>query len=284
MLDRPVGDAASRVEQLLRDVGAAPSVERAKDAAEELVRTLVEMYGDGLERVLTIVHAAAEDRSEAIFDALCRDALVENLLALHGLHPLSLEDRVRRALDDVRPYLASHEGGIEVVSVEDGIANVWLEGSCDGCPSSLATVKHTIEKAILERVPEVREVRAGNVAPARGSEPATGSLRLQTDWVRLDQLPDLGAHGLARLTLLDTPVMLARLGETIYAYRDRCPTCARGFEDAALRGRTIRCASCQREYDLVRAGRASDDERVFIEPLPLSRDGSRVRIAIPLGV
>ena len=246
------------------------------------MRTLVAMYGDGLERMLTLVHDAAGDRAEAVFDALCGDAFVESLLALHGLHPLSLEDRVRRALDDVRPYLASHEGGIEVVSVEDGVAHVWLEGSCDGCPSSLATVKLTIEKAILERVPEVREVRAGNVAPSFEAAQTHGSLPLESDWVALDRVPDLASLGFARLTVLDTPVVLARLGETIYAYRDRCPGCAQSFDDATLDGRTIRCMACGRGYDVVRAGRAEDDEHLAVEPFPLARDGARIRLAIPL--
>ena len=46
--------------------------------------------------------------------ALAGDELVEHLLLLHGLHPVSVEERVREALDGVRPYLGSHGGDVEL--------------------------------------------------------------------------------------------------------------------------------------------------------------------------
>ena len=253
---------------------------RASEKTEELVRTLVAFYGEGLERVLTIVHDAAGDRSPAVFEALCSDRFVESLLALHDLHPLSLEDRVRAALDSVRPYLESHEGGVEIERVQDGIAYLRLEGSCDGCPSSAATVKLAVERAIFERVPEIVEVRATGVSPAA----STASLRIQSDWIALDRMPALARDGQAHVTLSDLPVLLVSVDETMYAYRDRCPACGDAFGATPLEWPFIRCASCGRRYDVVRAGRAEDDAPYFAEPLPLVRDGERVRVAIPIGV
>ena len=58
-----------------------------------------------------------------------------------------------------------------IVGVDDGVVTLHLEGTCDGCPSSSATVKLAVERAILERVPEIHEVRAENVAPAVGDLP-----------------------------------------------------------------------------------------------------------------
>ncbi len=134
---------------------------RARERAEEIVRTVVQMYGDGLERILSIVHAElGEERSEPVFARLCEDKLVETLLCLHGLHPLSVEDRVDAALQSVLPYIKSHKGNMEVSRIEDDVVYLRLEGSCDGCPASSATLKMAVERAILERVPEIREVRA----------------------------------------------------------------------------------------------------------------------------
>ena len=134
---------------------------RARERAEEIVRTVVQMYGDGLERILSIVHAElGEERSEPVFARLCEDKLVETLLCLHGLHPLSVEERVDAALQSVLPYIKSHKGNMEVSRIEDDVVYLRLEGSCDGCPASSATLKMAVERAILERVPEIREVRA----------------------------------------------------------------------------------------------------------------------------
>ncbi|HEX3550843.1 MAG TPA: NifU family protein [Candidatus Elarobacter sp.] len=162
---------ADRVESLLRGFDAVSTPRQARELGEELARTLTTLYGAGLERVLTIVHDASGERSGAIFERLCDDAFVESLLCLHGLHPVSVEERVQRALEGVRPYLKSHEGDVEIVRVADGVATLRMQGTCDGCPSSSATVKLAVERAILAHVPEIVEVRAENVAAARADGP-----------------------------------------------------------------------------------------------------------------
>jgi Fe-S cluster biogenesis protein NfuA len=280
MGERRAEATTNRVESLLREVGVQPSVERAAEKAEELTRALVEFYGDGLGRVLEIVHEASGDRSETIFDALCQDRFVESLLALHGLHPLSLEDRVRAALDAVRPYLESHEGDIELERVEGSIAFVRMGGSCDGCPSSAATLKHGVEKAIFEKVPEIDEVRATGAEPK--PKPQLSSLRMESEWVALGDIAPQADDGVAHLLLSGTPVLLAQRDEFVYAYRDRCPACTNAFRDARLDWPLLSC-SCGKRYDLVRAGRSEGDTSLFAEPFPLVRDGDRVRVAIPLG-
>jgi Fe-S cluster biogenesis protein NfuA len=173
---------ADRVEELLAGFDAVLAPHRARERAEELVRTIAAMYGDGLERVLSVAHEELGDRSEAFFARLCGDKLVENLLCLHGLHPVALEDRIDAALQSVLPYIKSHKGNMQVSRIEGDIVYLRLEGSCDGCPASAATLKQAVERAILERVPEIREVRAEeSEKPELGSPVellADGSLRI----------------------------------------------------------------------------------------------------------
>lgn len=163
---------ADRVESLIGGFDAVSTPRQARELGEELARTIVSLYGAGLERVLTIVHETAGERSEEIFARLCDDPFVESLLCLHDLHPYSVEERVQRALDGVRPYLKSHEGDVTVVGVAGGVVTLRLQGSCDGCPSSSATVKLAVERAILQQVPEITEVRADHDAPLRDEGPA----------------------------------------------------------------------------------------------------------------
>jgi Fe-S cluster biogenesis protein NfuA len=163
---------ADRVEALIGGFDAVSTPRQARELGEELARTIVTLYGDGIERMLTIVHDVSGERSGDVFARLCDDPFVESLLCLHDLHPYSVEERVQRALDSVRPYLKSHEGDITIVGVADGVVTLRLHGSCDGCPSSTATVKLAVERAILQRVPEITAVRAENVAPVRDEGPA----------------------------------------------------------------------------------------------------------------
>jgi len=266
---------ADRVEGLLGGFDSVSSPRQAREQAEELVRTIVGVYGAGLERVLTIVHDAVEPQADEVFDRLCADKFVESLLCLHGLHPLALEERVQRALDSVRPYLKSHEGGIEIARIEDGIVHLELEGSCDGCPSSTATVKLAVERAILDQVPEISAVRAEGVSGAAGG--------LQTEWVSLAKVPDLAASGKATTVVAGVPTLLVRFDDTVYAYRNRCAGCGSSLDEAVVRQPLLTCAACGRTFDVVHAGRTSEDETVFIEPFPLVRESWRLRIAVPSG-
>jgi Fe-S cluster biogenesis protein NfuA len=151
---------AARLEQLLAGLGDAEQHDGDRNRGEELVRTVVGFYGDGLERLLSIVHAELGERADELFERLCEDTLVEGLLCLHGLHPIPLEDRVEHAMQSVLPYIKSHKGNMELSRIEGDVAYLRLEGSCDGCPASATTLKLAVERAILERVPEIREVRA----------------------------------------------------------------------------------------------------------------------------
>ena len=58
----------------------------------------------------------------------------------------------------LRPALAAHGGAVELVGVEDGLVRLRLAGSCDGCPSSAATMRQLIEEAIFGKAPDATAV------------------------------------------------------------------------------------------------------------------------------
>lgn len=70
-----------------------------------------------------------------------------------------LEDKVKAALEDVRPSLQADGGDVEFVSVsDDGIVQVKLTGACGSCPMATMTLKMGIERYLRDNVPEVKEV------------------------------------------------------------------------------------------------------------------------------
>jgi Fe-S cluster biogenesis protein NfuA len=58
----------------------------------------------------------------------------------------------------VRPAVASDGGDIVFRGYRDGIVRLHMQGSCSGCPSSSATLKHGIENMLRHYVPEVQSV------------------------------------------------------------------------------------------------------------------------------
>jgi Fe-S cluster biogenesis protein NfuA len=58
----------------------------------------------------------------------------------------------------VRPAVAGDGGDIVFRGYRDGIVRLHMQGSCSGCPSSSATLKHGIENMLRHYVPEVQAV------------------------------------------------------------------------------------------------------------------------------
>jgi Fe-S cluster biogenesis protein NfuA/nitrite reductase/ring-hydroxylating ferredoxin subunit len=314
---RATGD---RIEELVRHFAGVQDV-FLKDHAEEVVRLLVDLYGEALARTLEIVDEGGEE-VWGLFDRFTADELVRTLLILHDLHPSDLDTRIREAIEKVRPYLKSHGGGVEVLSLdEDGVLLLRLQGSCEGCPSSTLTVKLALERAIKEAAPEVTEVRAEGVAerdPANqglatpaaalsaGIEANTSASRggggllqigkrppsaaapappapaeVLPDWAELDSVTAGVAVGqVARLTLGGAAIVVCRVAEDLYAYRDRCPGCGSAVGGGELHEASLACPGCGRVYDVRLAGRCFDVPGLHLDPLPLLAEDGTVRVAV----
>lgn len=67
---------------------------------------------------------------------------------------------IKELLDTrVRPAVAQDGGDITFQGYHDGVVFLNMKGSCSGCPSSTATLKHGIENLLRHFIPEVTEVR-----------------------------------------------------------------------------------------------------------------------------
>ena len=292
-----VAQAGERIEQLLASLRARGGT--AADTAEELVRLLVGMYGDGLAAIMAALAQEGEP-GRAIIGRLAADPVVEGLLLLHGLHPLDVDARIQRALDQVRPYLGSHAGGVRYLGVTDGVARLRLEGSCHGCPSSTVTVRLAIEGAVQDAAPEVTEVVVEGMTeppgPALlqigprpdavpGGGPPAGAGPAATaggEWV---PLPDIGPPSSRPVTATagDLAVLVCAVRGTLYAYRDECPSCGSSIGAGRLDREVLTCP-CGSRYDVCRAGTGLDGLAVHLDPLPLLADSQGVRVAVPAAV
>ncbi|MDQ6623059.1 MAG: NifU family protein [Verrucomicrobiota bacterium] len=152
--DRAFQGRLTRIEELIKGVEAIAD-EKARTQACELVAALMELQGAGFERTLELIYDSGPG-GQVLIDELGRDALVSSLLLVHGLHPLDLETRVRRALEEVRPKLGQHGGSVQLIGVTpEGAVRLQLEGNCEGCPSSRLTLKFSIEEALYAAAPDI---------------------------------------------------------------------------------------------------------------------------------
>lgn len=289
--------SSARIEALLTASAVGGVI--AQERAEELVRVVVDLYGTGIERMLDLLHDAGR-LDDAALEALAADPLVSGLLLVHGLHPDDVETRVARALDSVRPYLGSHGGDVELVEITDeGVVRLRLKGSCDSCASSSVTLELAVDGAVRDAAPEITDIE---VIPAE--KPAKGlislsSLRLRTgssgaagaSWHTLDGADDLPEGRAEARVVGSVSVVVCRIGSDLFAFRDRCPSCATALSGGSVHRMAgapvgtgvLRCSGCGHHFDVRRGGAGLDgppDAPEMLEPLPLLIRDGEVQVAL----
>jgi Fe-S cluster biogenesis protein NfuA/nitrite reductase/ring-hydroxylating ferredoxin subunit len=287
-----------RVEELNARVERLPDP-TARRAAEDLMSAVIDMYGLGLTRILEILN---EDESAGeVKQQLVDDGVVASLLLIHDLYPVPIEERVTEALDNVRPYMESHGGNVELVSLEDGVLRLRLEGSCDGCPASSSTLELAIKTALEEAAPDLLGIEVegieqdlldpvevtGTPLPVVQAGGSNGSADMpapagSSGWHELNgQVDALGENQLTRIEVDGTPIVVAKVEGSLLAYLDSCPSCEGSIADAELDEGMLTCPTCDRRYFLPRAGRSLDGERLHLGPVPLlASDSEGVRVAL----
>jgi Fe-S cluster biogenesis protein NfuA len=73
---------------------------------------------------------------------------------------MTVEDRVREALEEIRPMIRMDGGDIELIGIHEGTVTVRLLGTCEACPISPVTLKQGVERILHERVPGISQVVA----------------------------------------------------------------------------------------------------------------------------
>jgi Fe-S cluster biogenesis protein NfuA len=100
----------------------------------------------------------------AIMEHFLSNRPVMSALAAAEVEDVQPEDaeiveQIKTLLDErVRPAVAGDGGDIIFRGFRDGVVSLKMQGSCSGCPSSTATLKHGIENLLKHYIPEVQSV------------------------------------------------------------------------------------------------------------------------------
>ena len=280
--------AGDRIQTLLDSCAASGAA--AYERAQQLVREVVGLYGAGLERIMSELSAEPGSGTD-LAERLATDDLVASLLLVHGLHPHDVHRRVSDALDRVRPYLGSHGGDVDLLEVADGpdgpVLRLAFKGSCKSCPSSAVTLELAVEDAVRAAAPEISEIEV--VAAESKTGPSvipTESLLAHvhsngsnghggTEWHPVPEVTELQPGEVAGFRVGGTTLVVCRVGDDVFAYRDHCPVCDDTLQGAELHDALLRCPRCQVDFDVVHAGAGQNAaDAAHLDPLPLlTRDG-----------
>ena len=261
--------------------------------AEELVGAVVDLYGAGLERIVAAVDGLGEGGRD-LRERLAADGVVGSLLLIHDLYPVGLEERVLEALETVRPYMESHGGDVELLSLEDGVATIRMQGSCDGCPASSSTLELAIKSALDEAAPDLTALVVEGAAPAPAaigghelpvvqmgaSANGNGAAPERPEWLEVAGLDAIAEGEVTGREVAGARLAIARVEGGLLAFHDRCPACSSALAGGELSEGVLACPGCERRYFLPRAGRSMDDDGLLLEPVPLLADRTGARVAL----
>ncbi len=71
-----------------------------------------------------------------------------------------MREKVKEAIEKIRPSLQMDGGDIEFVGIEGNVVKVRLRGACGTCPMSVMTLKMGVERIVKEMAPEIESVEA----------------------------------------------------------------------------------------------------------------------------
>jgi Fe-S cluster biogenesis protein NfuA/nitrite reductase/ring-hydroxylating ferredoxin subunit len=270
--------AGSRIQELVAQIDALPN-SPARVLFQECLESVLAFYGHGLERILQLVANAGPD-GQKIYHDLIHDNVVRGLLIIHDLHPVDIETRLRDALDKVRPYLRSHGGNVELISLTNDVARLRLQGTCKSCASSTVTLELAIRHAIEEACPDLIGFEVeGAPAQSAGATVAPHPQRATPNWIVIDHALQLDDEAGMSVRVGDLRLVICKVNGDLYAYRNNCPTCNMPLNTRMLDSGLLQCG-LGHQYDVRQAGRCPDNPNVHLDPFPLLILDGVVKVAV----
>jgi Fe-S cluster biogenesis protein NfuA/nitrite reductase/ring-hydroxylating ferredoxin subunit len=225
---------------------------------DALVQTLEREGDERALALLQLIDAVHRPALALIAAGDLEHPIAHALLAMYDLAPVDDDVLVEEALDEVRPYIQSHGGDVELLSVDDGVVHVRMSGSCHGCAASAMTLQRGIETTLRDRYPDFKEV----VAHEPEGERAAPLLQIEdlrrpvfVDAGRVDEIEP----GTMRGVVVDgIAVLLANVSGEIYGFRNACAVDGRELDGGRLADTVIVCPWHNCAYD-ARSGRRLDE-------------------------
>ena len=180
----PYNEILPRVGQIFEELTEHPDP-KVGEAVGEMMDLVDAFHREGLGRLVEMIRAW---RGEIFLESVSRDDVTGFFLSAYELGEAPderdmqiAEESVNAALEEMRPFVESHGGMITVDSIVDGVVKVQMLGSCDGCPSSAATLTGGVEEALRRHWPNFRrlEVVEEEAEPEVAASPEPQPVLLQ---------------------------------------------------------------------------------------------------------
>jgi nitrite reductase/ring-hydroxylating ferredoxin subunit/Fe-S cluster biogenesis protein NfuA len=275
--DSQLDEAARRVDAAVAAVDALD--DDARGAALELKDAVEAVHRPALVQIVRTLRA--DPRGKELLFELVDDPAVVAVLSLHGIVRPPLTTRLEAALDQVRPYLQSHGGEVELVDVVDAVARVRLHGACNGCSMSAVTLRETVTEALVSGVEEIRGVEVVEDQPTAAFIPLGsvgrrhGGDAEDHGWIAGPLAADVPEGDMVRLDVGDDSFVVTNVANRVAVFRNECAHQGRTLDGGMIDDGVLVCPWHGFRFDAT-SGECHSAPGAQLPQVPMRVDGGRV--------
>jgi nitrite reductase/ring-hydroxylating ferredoxin subunit/Fe-S cluster biogenesis protein NfuA len=279
VLEEDFTTLAERVDRALASIRDLSESEREK--AMELKKSIEAFHELALRKMVRALRET--EAGKEVLLKVVEDPAVYAVLLMHGIIKQDLFTRVAAVIEEVRPYMQSHGGDVELVKVEGNTVYVRLNGACSGCSLSAVTLKRSVEETIKARVPEIEYVLMAKDELASGFMPpgsvATDVNLEQSGWVQGPPTSELEEARPVRVVHDEYDLLVVRVDGKVMAFRNSCPHMGLPLDKGLVDGTVLVCPGHGFRFDLT-SGECLTAPYVQLEPFPVRVEDHRVWIRL----
>lgn len=297
-----IDDSSTVLNRLVQAITSLEDIVEGWDESQRLTvqalkSAIEDLNKEALKRLIRSLKNDPAARSQ--LGQAVTDPLIYGVLRFHGLVKESLHARIEKALDEVRPFMATHGGDVELVAVKPpDTVEVRLIGACHGCPASSQTLTEGVEKAIREHCPEILHIHQvskgapeSNQCDSQGKPASNGeaavhfispfALYAKAGWVDIAALDEIPEGAVTGRQVKNRDVLLSRHGDAVSCFDNQCAHLGMPLEMGDIKDGIITCPYHGFQY-LLQTGECMTAPEVQLKVHAVRVTGTRVEVRLEL--
>lgn len=284
--EQSLGALVTRLDRLIRSFEEHPR-EDVRAQVLEMLGLIDALHRGGVARLVEALWAG----SPTVLEQALADPAVQVLLELYDLGSTEAGplEQAEVALAQVRPYIESHGGAVEILDVVEGVVHLRLSGACQGCAGSAMTLKRGIEAALRTGFPGFQgmEVHEPTAPPTRTPPAnfiplqAVGAARPLTRpvFTSVGVVAALPPGTLQSVEVDGARILLCNVAGEVYAYRNACPGSDLPLDLGQLKEIAILCPWHNCVFD-ARTGKRLDGGEGRLDVIPVAIRDGEIQLAL----
>ena len=288
-------DSAADLERLAQAIAKLENIVASWDESyvltvQALKSAIEDLHKEALKRLIRVLKD--DPASFARMREALSDQVVHGVLRFHGLVKESLQARLEKALDEVRPFMATHGGDVELVAVKPpDTIEIRLLGSCHGCPASSQTLSEGVEKAVRAHCPEIVHINQVSKGAPEAHKAAANdgvsvvhfispfALHAKSGWIDAANIDEIPEGGVTERKIKTRSVLLSKQGSRVSCFDNSCAHLGMPLEMGEIENGVITCTYHGFQY-LLESGECLTAPEVQLKVHAVRVTGDRVQVRL----